>query len=95
MVDIDCASCEATRQVARQCQTRTLRLTNPDLGLGQSVPLRCEEKLDALPGSLQGQCFNTENREDHVGEDSTEPEDLKHRQELMTILRTPQSLISK
>ena len=71
------------------------RLTNPDLGLSQSFPLRGEEKLDAAPGSLQGQCFDTENGEDHVGEDSTEPEDLEHGQELMTGLRTLHSLIAK
>ena len=52
-------------------------LTNPDLGLCQSLPVGSEEKLEASRGSLQGQCFNTEDGQDDVGEDSTEPEDLR------------------
>ena len=52
-------------------------LTNPDLGLRQPRPVGREEELQASHGSLQGQCFNTEDGEDDVGEDSTEPEDLR------------------
>ena len=54
-----------------------MRLTNPDLGLQEPLPLGGEEELQPIDGSLQGQCFNTEDRQDHVGEDSTEPEDLQ------------------
>ena len=60
-------------------------LTYPDLGLRESRPVRGEEKLYPVPSSIQGQSLDTEDGEDHVGEDGGEPENLNTWSEIITV----------
>ena len=57
----------------------TTRLTYPDLALGEPVPVRGEEVLDAVQRALEREGLDAEDAQNHVREDGGEPEHLHTR----------------
>merc|ERR1719376_247618 len=49
---------------------------DPALAVHQSVPVRCEEKLESLHGSGQSQSFDAQDAQDAIRENGREPDDL-------------------
>ena len=43
----------------------------------ESLPVRCEEELDSIKGSLKSQGLATENAQDNIRKDGREPENLE------------------
>ena len=67
-------------------------LTNPNFSLVKPLPLWCEEELETFRCSFKSESFHTEDGENDVGEDSTDPEQLERktvREDILTnLLRT-------
>ena len=55
-------------------------LTNPNFSLVKPLPLWREEELETFRSTFQCKSFHTEDGENDVGEDSTDPEQLERKQ---------------